>query len=291
MAIGTTAAIIGGSALLGAGASIIGGNKAAKAQRKAADAAAANERYFYDTTRADFAPWRSAGSTALDALLRLYGLGGSSGGGAAPGTVDPAAQRQWAESALSNIMPHIGPKRTAAAMRISDPMARLQYLQGVFHPGEQQTYNSWLSSNPAPTATPAPTGTPAAVDQYGGLKASPGYQFRLDEGLKAVERSHAARGLLRSGAGVKAVQRYGEGLAASEYDSYAARLAQLAGFGQAATGSTAQAGATAAGGISQALMASGNARASGYANTASSINSGINNMLGAYLMGGFGRGG
>lgn len=126
---------------------------------------------------------------------------------------------------------------------------------------------------------------------YGGFTASPGYQFRLDQGVQAVERSAAARGLLRSGAAAKAIQRYGEGLAASEYDAFANRLAQMAGLGQAATAQTGALGANAATNISNALIASGNARASSYANIGSSVNSGLNNLLSAYLYskgGGFG---
>lgn len=140
--------------------------------------------------------------------------------------------------------------------------------------------------------TPTPEGTTPAA--YGGFFTSPGYEFRRDQGIQAVERSAAARGLLRSGSAAKAIQRYGEGLAASEYDAYAARLAQLAGFGQNAANSNAASGATATNSITAALMASGNARASSYANTGSAINSGINNALAAYLYsqgGGFGGSG
>lgn len=142
---------------------------------------------------------------------------------------------------------------------------------------------------------------PAAMTD-GGFTASPGYQFRLNEGIKAAERSAAARGSLASGGTMKAIQRYGEGLAASEYDAFANRLASLAGVGQSATGSTAAAGQAASGAIGGAIgangaaqagaaMAAGNARASSYANTASSINSGINNLASLYLYnqgGGFG---
>lgn len=119
---------------------------------------------------------------------------------------------------------------------------------------------------------------------YGGFFTSPGYQFRLSEGLKAIDRGAAARGALTGGATIKAEQRYGEGLAASEYDAYTSRLAQLAGLGQSATAGTAAAGSTAAGNISTALINSGNARASSYTNTASAINSGLNNVMSAYLM-------
>lgn len=119
---------------------------------------------------------------------------------------------------------------------------------------------------------------------YGGFFTSPGYAFRRDEGLKAIDRGAAATGRLGSGATIKAEQRYGEGLAASEYDAYTSRLAQLAGLGQSATAGTAAAGSTAAGNISNALINSGNARASSYTNTASAINSGLNNVMSAYLM-------
>jgi hypothetical protein len=119
---------------------------------------------------------------------------------------------------------------------------------------------------------------------YGGFFTSPGYAFRRDEGLKAIDRGAAASGRLGSGATIKAEQRYGEGLAASEYDAYTARLAQLAGLGQSATANTAAAGSTAAGNISSALINSGNARASSYTNTVSAINSGLNNVMSAYLM-------
>jgi hypothetical protein len=102
--------------------------------------------------------------------------------------------------------------------------------------------------------------------------------------LKAIDRGAAARGALTGGATIKAEQRYGDGLAASEYDAYTARLAQLAGLGQSATAGTAAAGSTAAGNISSALINSGNARASSYTNTASAINSGLNNVMSAYLM-------
>jgi hypothetical protein len=139
---------------------------------------------------------------------------------------------------------------------------------------------------------PNPTGTgTTGSNAYGGFFTSPGYQFRMDQGLQAIDRGAAARGILGSGATVKAEQRYGEGLAASEYDSYTARLAQLAGLGQSATAGTAAAGANASNNISQALINSGNAQASSYTNTASSINSGLNNIMSAYLMRGAFSGG
>lgn len=71
------------------------------------------------------------------------------------------------------------------------------------------------------------------------FESDPGYQFRLSEGQKALERSLASRGLSQSGAALKAAQEYGQGLASQTYqDAYNRYLAQnsqlanLAGMGQ-----------------------------------------------------------
>jgi hypothetical protein len=149
-------------------------------------------------------------------------------------------------------------------------------------------------------------GAAANTNGYGAsdFETSPGYQFRLDEGQKAIERSAAARGMLGSGGTLKALTRYAQGVASDEYNNYANRLAALAGVGQSATGSTANAGQAASNAIGNAYgamgqaqgnaaIAAGNARASSYANLGSAINSGVNNLASLYLYqqgGGFGGG-
>lgn len=47
----------------------------------------------------------------------------------------------------------------------------------------------------------------------------PGYAFRMSEGMKALERSAAARGGLLSGATMKGIQRYGQDVASQEYQN------------------------------------------------------------------------
>lgn len=48
--------------------------------------------------------------------------------------------------------------------------------------------------------------------------ASPGFQFRLGEGLKALQRSAAARGTLLTGGTLKSLQGYAQDEASQEYD-------------------------------------------------------------------------
>jgi len=57
---------------------------------------------------------------------------------------------------------------------------------------------------------------PFGMQQF---QQDPGYGFRMAEGMKALERSAAARGGLLSGAQMKGVQRYGQDLASQEYQN------------------------------------------------------------------------
>lgn len=65
------------------------------------------------------------------------------------------------------------------------------------------------------------TGAMPAAFQYRPeqLTTDPGYQFRLSEGMRALERSAAARGGLMSGATGRALTRYGQEAASQEYSN------------------------------------------------------------------------
>ena len=255
MAIGTTAAIIGAS-VLGAGASIIGGNKAASAATQAADKSAEVQRYMYDQSRADYAPWRTVGTNALNKLAKLYGV--------APQTLLPSWQ---APSGVAGN--YMGYGQVDAPNYLGDAIGGTGGVTGMAgYPTAQPNQ-----------AVPATNDNDPFADFY----ASPDYQFRLNEGMKAIERSAAARGNLRSGATMKSLGNYAQGVASSEYGNYVNRLASLAGIGQQATQDSAQLGQNFAGNMANIYTNAGNARASAYANTGSAINQGITNVASAYL--------
>jgi len=122
----------------------------------------------------------------------------------------------------------------------------------------------------------------------------PGYAFRLSEGQKALERSASARGNLLGGAGLRAIDRYGQDYASNEYQNAYNRwqqqrtqqfnqLASLAGLGQTSTGQLGQAGSNTAnqiGGNMMNLGAGESARALAQGNNWSgAINNGVNNWL------------
>lgn len=93
----------------------------------------------------------------------------------------------------------------------------------------------------------------------------PGYQFGLDQGLKAVRNSSASRGGLYSGATLKALDRYGTDYATTKYDAAYNRmmnpLQSLAGLSQSGANSIAAAGQNYANQVGNNQTSLGNALA------------------------------
>ena len=56
------------------------------------------------------------------------------------------------------------------------------------------------------------------------MQKLPGYQFQLDQGTQALDRSAAARGGLFSGRAAKELQQFGQGLGDQTYQSAIANL-------------------------------------------------------------------
>lgn len=117
------------------------------------------------------------------------------------------------------------------------------------------------------------------------FEASPGYNFRFNEGVRAIDRGAAARGMLGSGARLRALQRYGQGIAADEYANYMNRLAALTGIGQTATAQSASAAAPFAQSAMQAGMNAGAAAGGGTVGAANAAMGGVNNLLALYARG------
>jgi hypothetical protein len=129
------------------------------------------------------------------------------------------------------------------------------------------------------------------MDQF---QKDPGYQFRLDEGLKALDRQAAARGGLISGNAMKAAGRYGQDYASGEYNNafnryLAERNAQLgplqslAGVGQSATNYVGNAAQNMGQAQAQGAQAIGSARASGYLGQSNLLNQAIQGYGNYYL--------
>ncbi len=127
---------------------------------------------------------------------------------------------------------------------------------------------------------------------FADFQTSPGYQFRMDEGVKALDRSAASRGMLRSGAQQKGLTAFGQGIASEEYNNYLGSLFNLSGMGnQAASSANNTAGqltANAGNFVAQGGAARGSAYSAGANALASGISSGVRNATNLLAYGGSG---
>ena len=172
---------------------------------------------------------------------------------------------------------------STAASREAIDLQRQMYYEGV---ARQQP---WLQAGQIALNKLVPEATNYQNFGMEQFKQDPGYAFRMSEGMKALERSAAARGGLLSGATMKGIQRYGQDMASQEYMNAFNRyqverqarlnpLQSLAGVGQTTANALAAGGQGFAGNVNQLAMTnmtnqgnlaltSGNIRASQY-NTA-----------------------
>ncbi len=121
------------------------------------------------------------------------------------------------------------------------------------------------------------------------FQADPGYNFRMSEGIKALERSASARGLLQSGGTLKGITQYGQNLASEEYSNAFGRYlterearmnpySYLTGIGQAAAaGQAANVGTTGAA-LADIAMQRGNIQAAGQMGAANALASGLGGL-------------
>lgn len=81
---------------------------------------------------------------------------------------------------------------------------------------------------PNPLTAPELSLTRFQAPDPANLQADPGYQFRLGAGQQALERSAAARGVLRTGGTLKDILQYGQNFGSQEYGNAFNRAMQEA---------------------------------------------------------------
>jgi len=195
-------------------------------------------------------------------LMDVFGAGAAIGAGtqlAAAGIQSKAinratdAQQQAAQQQLGfqrdvfntqqqNLQPYLGLGQQA----ISSLSGQLQ--GGQFNNNAGQYAGQIQDFNPdSIVRNPdfnAPNTQTAQFNPNVNMQQDPGYNFRMNQGLEALQRSHAASGV-SGGAAAKAILDYSQGLASQEYGNTYSRALQAsqqnlginqANFGQAAQG-------------------------------------------------------
>lgn len=242
------------------GASVGGSVVQASAARRAAGAqtAAAREQMdvqerMYQQTRDDLSPFREAGLPAVNALNYYLGLGPrpeAIGGNQL--TVEEIANQQQTGAIF-------GGGRNASQFRVGE---------NIFD--TRDAAQEYATAN-------STQGTP-----FVGFQETPGFQFAMDQGRRAVDASAASRGGLRSGATIQAQTDRGVGMANQEFGNYLSRLSGVISGGQNAAAQQANVNMNTANSMGNALGAMGNAQAAGAVGQGNAINAGINNGIGLF---------
>lgn len=130
------------------------------------------------------------------------------------------------------------------------------------------------------------------------LEQTPGYQFTLDQGLKGVQNSYAAKGLGSSGAAMKGAGDYASGLASNTYQqqfqnywnqnkSIYDMLTGQSTAGLQAASALASGGNALAQGQSNNVVGAGNAQAAAYNTMGSSLGNAAQGIAGYGLLGSY----
>lgn len=116
---------------------------------------------------------------------------------------------------------------------------------------QNRTYNR-IRDDYQPYRDLGTQGVNAMMDPNQSFEKSPGYQFRMNEGMRNLENRFSAG----SGGGnaMRALNDYGQGMASQEFGNWWNRQAGMAGMGMGATGNVATADMNRAGNIGSYRM-------------------------------------
>jgi hypothetical protein len=292
MAIGTGAALLGGAALGGL-TGIIGANKSAGAIKDASQDSAAVQQYMFNQSAAMQQPWMQTGASALAQLAGLYGLSPVNYMGAQQGGAQGAMAPQGNSTGLGRrglmtpeVDPRIFPQGGASSgYQLIPGSENYMGMTPYDNPGAVSDVGQYAGMTPGGFAGAVPTQDAAMA----AFQTSPGYQFRMDEAMKALGGMASATGTRGHGATMEDIMRYSQGLASEEYGNYTNRLAALAGVGQTSAANMGANALTTGQGIANAYTNAGNARASGILGVANTLGNTMNNA--AWMYGMYGGGG
>lgn len=265
------AAAVIGSAVVGGVVSSRASGKAADAQKDAAKSANNTQLYMYEQTREDQAPFREAGSQAIDTLANQLGL----------------------FSGLSQVEDPVAMRERIKAQYRNKGLSPEQFTAKVNAEVIKQTAAQERRVRAEKREQRASPGFGDLTDEFR-FQQDPGYQFRMGEGQRAVEAGAAARGGVLGGRALKELTRYGQGFASNEYNNAFNRfetdrtnrfnrLASLAGVGQTSANTTGALGTQVAGQIGSNQLAAGNAQAAGYVGQANALNNTVSTLGNWYM--------
>lgn len=256
----------------------IGSSSAADSASQGSQAAIDEQRREFDIIQGNYGQQHNLGNGAMGLLAQLYGIGGVNTPQPGPASYNPTIPTATGGSQA----PPGGTPIGASARPGAFPSGfgnNMMTGYGVYANGSGGYTQSPYGGAPTNPSAPATGGANPIVGAAGGSGKpdyssffnSPGYQFTLQQGLNAVNRSAAANGSLYSANTLTGENNYAQGAASTQYNNYVNQLLQMSGLGNSANQSLATAGVATGEGISNSMISQGNANASGVLGSAGSF--------------------
>ncbi|WP_374407423.1 hypothetical protein [Pelagerythrobacter sp.] len=289
-----------GVGVVGAGASAIGASKNSKAINRSTDAqTAANDKAIAAQQQArgeNLAlqqPIYNAGLPAMNARNALLGLAGAENNNQ---PVNALAMYQGANPDTSGYRARSGGQWDAYLT--ANPDVAREYFddndeRSTF--ATPQAYAQWHYQNygqkegralpsaaaPAAGSNPQQSAQQTAQNAFDVFRNSTGYQFRLGEGMNALNSGYAGAGTLQSGAAMKAAQEYGQNFASNEFGNYWNMLGEQQNLTSGAANAMSGVNTTYANNAGNLAVANGNALANAAVARANNSNALIGGITGA----------
>ena len=316
----------GTSAAIGAGGSLLGGIMGGKSAKSAANTQAAAgadalklQKQMFDLTRGDYMPYNTAGQSALRRLSDLLGI--ESGQRETRDQIYNRLKDQYAtpsnasnQQAFSNLFRNVNTGQVLSKdawnslggmgdngidTGVWKPITQQGSVSSAMTPGGQAALDAAVQAELDKQQRPGDYGSLLQPFDLSKFIKEPGYQFRLDEGTKALERGQAARGSFLSGAAMKDAARYGQDYASGEYgNAYNRyntdqgniynRLMGVTNVGQNAVAGQSASAANYGNAAGELMQNIGNVKAAGIMGGSNAMNQGFANMFGGTQYGGGG---
>lgn len=191
---------------------------------------------------------------------------------------------------IAGSMGSSGAAKTAGAQEAASTQQGIDFATGTVYPTAQAGYAPYIGAGQNALGAvsqfyglPTPAGLPAgaggnAMDAYNSFTKTPFYQFPLKQGIEAMDRSGASRGMTLSGGQLAAQQQYGQDYGSKNFQTYVNGLTSLAGLGQQSVGNLSNIGTALAGGVLKGYTDIGMARGAGTIGGQNGVNNALSGL-------------
>lgn len=262
--IGGALAAAGGIASAAIGSSAAG--KAADASSQAAAQAEAEQRAAREQAYNTLSPYIQAGLPATQQINALLGLGGTAGTPATPAHPDYAAYVQSDPNLIADAAKH---REFGGDLNAYGQWHWNRYGQ---YEGRNLPMTGGTDAAPGVSVADAAAAASKAFDTF---RNSTGYDWRLSQGMNALNSGYAGAGTLQSGAAIKGAIDYGQGMASQEFGNYLNALGNQQSIGLRAGSAAAGVGGDVANSLGNIYMTNGANQAGAAMNRASSLSNGV----------------